>query len=52
MNLLQGRLVMYPIDKRQRLLFKHFGGCDVGKDHEFLDQPVGVEPLRHDDAID
>ena len=52
MNLLLGRFVVYPIDKRQRLLFKHFGRGDVGEDHEFLDQPVGVEPLRHDDAID
>ena len=52
MNLLLGRFIMHPIDKRQRLLFKHFGRGDVGEDHEFLDQAVRVEPLRHDDAID
>ena len=52
MNLLLGRFVVHPIDKRQRLLFKHFGRGDVGEDHEFLDQPVRVEPFGHDDTID
>ena len=51
-NLLLGRLVVHPIDKRQRLLFKHFGRGDVGEDHELLDQAMRVEPLGHDDAID
>ncbi len=52
MNLLLARLVVYPIDKRQRLLFKHFGRGDVGEDHELLDQAMRVEPLGHDHAID
>ena len=43
---------MHPIDKRQRLLFKHFGRGDVGEDHEFLDQFMRVEPFGHDHAID
>ena len=29
-----------------------FGGGDIGEDHELLDQPVRLEPLRHDHAID
>ena len=52
MNLLLGRFIVHPIDKRQPLLFKHFRGRDVGEDHELLDQPVRVEALRHDHAID
>ena len=51
-NLLQRRFVVHPVDQRQRLLFQHFGRCDVGEDHEFLDQFMRIEPLRHDHAID
>ena len=51
MNLLERRFIVHPIDKRQRLLFKHFGRRDVGQDHEFFDQLVRIQPLRHDDAI-
>ena len=25
---------------------QRLGGRDIGEDHELLDQPVGVEPLR------
>ena len=50
-NLLLARLVVHPIDKRQRLLFKHFGRGDVGEDHELLDQAMRVEPLGHDRAV-
>jgi len=42
MNLLERRLIMHPIDKRQRLLSAFLRG-DIGEDHEFLDQFVRVE---------
>ncbi len=51
MNLLKRWLIVHPVDKRQRLLFKHFGRGDVGQNHEFLDKLVRVQPLRHDHAI-
>ena len=52
MNLLECRLIVHAVDKRQRLLFKHLGRGDVGQDHELFDQFMRVEPLRHDHAID
>ena len=50
-NLLERRFIVHPIDKRQRLLFKHFGRGDIGQDHELFDQFVRIEPLGHDHAI-
>ncbi len=32
--------------------FQRLGGRDIGEDHEFLDQPVRVEALRRDHAVD
>ena len=52
MNLLQRGFIMHPVDKRQRLLFKHFRRRDIGEDHEFFDQFMRIEPLRHDHAVD
>ena len=52
MHLLQRRLVMHAVDQRQRLLLQRLGRGDIGEDHELLDQPVRVQPLGHDDAID
>ncbi len=43
---------MHAIDQRQRLLLQRLGGGDVGENHELLDQPVRVESLGHDDAVD
>ena len=52
LNFLQRRFVVHAIDQRHARLLAGFGGGDIGEDHEFLDQPVRVEPLRHDHAID
>ena len=52
MNLLERRFIVHPVNKRQRLLFKHFGGGDIGQNHKFFDQFVRIEPFRDDDAID
>ena len=51
MNLFEGRFVVHAVDERQRFFFKHFGRGDVGQDHEFFDQLVGVQSLWNDDAI-
>ena len=52
MNLLERRFIVHPINKRQRLLFKHFGCSDIGQYHEFFDQFVRIQPFRNDHAID
>ena len=45
-------LVVHAVDQRHARPFQRLGRRDVGEDHELLDQPVGVEPLRRDDAVD
>ena len=45
-------LVVHAIDQRHARALQRLGRRDVGEDHEFLDQPVGIEPLRRDHAID
>ena len=52
LDLLQRRLVVHAIDQRHARLLQRLGGGDIGEDHELLDQPVRLEPLRGDDAID
>ena len=52
LDLLQRRLVVHAIDQRHARLFQRLGGGDIGEDHELLDQPVRLQPLRRDDAID
>ena len=51
-HLLERGLVMGAVDQRRARLLERLGGRDVGEDHELLDQPVRVEPLGHDHAID
>ena len=51
-ELFRRRLVVHAIDQRHVRLLQRLGGRDVGEDHEFLDQPVRFQPLRHDHAID
>ena len=43
--------VMHAIDQRRAGALQRFRRRDIGEDHEFLDQPVRVEPLRNDHAI-
>ena len=45
-DLLHARLVVHAIDQRTARLFQRLGGGDIGEDHEFLDQPVRLQPLR------
>ena len=51
-DLLDRRLVVDAVHERRLPGFERLRGGDIGEDHELLDQPVGVEPLRHHDAID
>ena len=48
-HLLERGLVMHAIDQRRARFLQRLGGRDVGEDHEFLDQPVRLEPLRDED---
>ena len=43
---------MDAIDQRNTRALAGFGRGHVREDHEFLDQPVRFQPLRHDHAID
>ena len=43
---------MDAVDQRRARLLQRLGGGDVGEDHELLDQPVRVEALRHEHAVD
>ena len=45
-DLLRARRVMGAVDQRRLRRLQRLGGGDVGEDHEFLDQPVRLEPLR------
>ena len=51
-DLFHARLVVHAIDQRHARLFQRLGGGDIGEDHEFLDQPVRLQPLRRDHAVD
>ena len=51
-DLLDRRLVVHAIDQRHARLLEGLGGGHVGEDHEFLDQPVRLQPLRRDHAVD
>ena len=51
-DLLRRGLVVHAIDQRHARALQRLGRRHVGEDHELLDQPVRVEPLRHDDAVD
>ena len=46
------RLVVHAIDQRHARLLQCFRRRDIGEDHEFLDQPVGVEAFRRHHAVD
>ena len=43
---------MHPIDQRRPFCLELLGGGDIGRDHELLDQPMGVETGRGDDVAD
>ena len=43
---------MHAVDQRHARFLQRLGGGDIGEDHEFLDQPVGLQPLRRDHAVD
>ena len=45
-ELLGARRIVGAIEQRRMRLFERLGGGDVGEDHELLDQPMRVEPLR------
>ena len=45
-ELLHARRVMGAIEQRRMRGFERLGGGDIGEDHEFLDQPMRIEPLR------
>ena len=45
-ELLDARRVMGAIEERRMRGFERLGGGDIGEDHEFLDQPMRLEPLR------
>ena len=43
---------MHTVDQRRARALQRLSRRDIGKNHEFLDQPVGVEPFGSDHAID
>ena len=45
-ELLGARRIVGAIEQGRMRLFKRFRGGDIGEDHELLDQPMRVEPLR------
>ena len=45
-ELLHARRVMGAIEQRRMRGFERLGGGDIGEDHELLDQPMRLEPLR------
>ena len=51
-ELLERRLAVGAIDQGLMRFFKRLRRRDIGEDHEFLDQPMRLEPRRHDHAID
>ena len=42
--------VVGAVDQRRKLGFQRLGGGDVGQNHEFLDQPMRIEPLGPSDT--
>ena len=49
---LGGRRVVHPVDQGRFLGFEGFRRGDIRLDHEFFDEPVRVEALRHDHLRD
>ena len=50
LDLFLARRVVDAVEQRRFRRLQRLRGGDIGLDHEFLDQPVRVEPLRRDDA--
>ena len=51
-DLLDARLVVHAVDQGTARFLQRLGGGDIGEDHVFLDQPIGLQPLRNDHAVD
>ena len=51
-QLFAARHFMDAIHDRRLFRFERFGRCDISRDHEVLDKPVGIEPLTHGHAHD
>ena len=49
-DLLRARGVMGAVDQRRMRGLQGLGGGDIGQDHEFLDQPMRIEPFGPSDA--
>ena len=49
-ELLHARRIMSAIEQRRMRGLQSFGGGDIGEDHEFLDQPMRLQPLGPPDA--
>ncbi len=45
-DFLRARRVVGAVDQRRMRGLQRLGGGDIGEDHEFLDQPVRLQPLR------
>ena len=43
---------MGAVDEGDLRFLERLGGGDIGEDHAFLDQPVGIETLGHQHLID
>ncbi len=52
LELLRARRVMGAIEEGRMRGFEALGGGDIGEDHEFLDQPMRLEPLGPADVLE
>ncbi len=43
---------MHAVNKRNARFLQRLGGGHVSQDHEFLDQPMRLQPLGAGDAVD
>ena len=51
-ELFRARFLVDAVEQAQALFLERLGGCDVGEDHELLDDAVGVEALAEGDGQD
>ena len=51
-QLLEGRLVVHPVEQGCAAIFQRLRGGHVGEDHELLDQAMRIKPFGHDHAVD
>ncbi len=51
-QLFRGRTFVHAVQRRMVVAGQEIGGADIGGQHAFLDQAVGIVALRRHDAFD